>query len=76
MKRKPKIKTNIQLVTDIMNNSEHGALAQLFVIDALIKQSKAVGKSKPSDYPEGCFIYPPSWIAVAKEISQKLEVKP
>lgn len=68
-----KRKTNVQIVTDIMNNSEYGALAQLFVMDALTKMSKTISKTQVSDYPPDGFVAPESWIGVAKEIRKKLE---
>lgn len=56
-----------------MEYSNHGALAQLFVMDAIGKFADQVAKSKVSDYPKNMFICPESWIAVAKEIRGKLD---
>jgi hypothetical protein len=64
-------KTNVQLVKEIMENSKYGALAQMFVMDALLKWSDIVSKSKPDDYKDS-FVHGESWIAVAKEIKAKL----
>ncbi len=68
-----KNKTNIEKVKDMMQFSEYGALAQMFVMDALHKQAKIVAESKLEDYPENCFVNPESWIGVAKEIQEKLK---
>jgi hypothetical protein len=65
--------TNIEFVTEIMDFSRYGGIAQMFVIDALLKQSESVAKSKPEDYPKNMIVHPESWIGVAKEISQKLK---
>jgi hypothetical protein len=70
-----KRKTNIEIVNDIMNFSRYGALAQVFVMDALLKMSEAVAKSTPKDYPKNNFIHPEAWIGVAKEIKAKLEIE-
>lgn len=68
-----KRKTNVQIVKDIMENSRYGALAQVFVMDALHKFSDAVAESELKDYPPGSFVAPEAWIGVAKEIKNKLE---
>jgi stalled ribosome rescue protein Dom34 len=48
-RRKPE--TNVQLVKRLMEFSKYGALSQLFIIDALLKQSEAVSRSTLTDYP-------------------------
>jgi hypothetical protein len=68
-----KRKTNTALVRGIMEHSRYGALAQMFVIDALVKHADAVAKSTPSDYPENSWIHPEGWIGVAKEIKTALD---
>jgi hypothetical protein len=54
---------NIQFVSKIMNDL--GPLSQFFVIDALIKASKAVAEAPPIDNP---FIDGQTWKAIAEEI--------
>ncbi len=69
----PKRKTNVQIIKDIMEHSQYGALAQAFVIDALSKWSDKVAASTPDQYPENGIVHPPAWIGVAKEIKGKLD---
>lgn len=67
-------KTNEQLLLEIINHSRYGALAQVFVIDALYKFAKKVAASSPEEYGDGMlFIHPDSWIGVAKEIELKIK---
>lgn len=63
--------TNIEKVEHIMNYSSYGALAQLFVMDALHKWSELVSKASPDDVGSG-FVSGEAWIGVAKEIHGKL----
>ncbi len=67
-------KTNIQIVTDIMNNSKYGVLAQVFVIDALVKFSKLVIDASPEQIKsfENSIVNAEAWQGVAKEIDGKL----
>lgn len=66
-----KRKTNVQLVKSIMENSNYGALAQLFVMDALYKFSNKVAAANPSE--AGNFLVDgAAWVGVAKEIQAKL----
>jgi hypothetical protein len=67
-----KQETNEQFVARIMKFSQHGALMQLFVLDALGKMADKVAESTPADYPENCFVHPESWIGVAKELQAAL----
>jgi hypothetical protein len=71
--KKKQIKTNEDILRDIMNFSRYGALAQLFVIDALTKFANTVAASKPEDYPDNGIVQPEAWIGVAKEIKEKLD---
>jgi hypothetical protein len=66
------MKTNEDLIRDIMNYSNYGALAQLFVIDALTKFADTVAASVPDNYPDNGIVSPEAWIGVAKEIKEKL----
>ena len=69
-KRKPM--TNTEFVEHMMTFSNYGALAQLFVLDAIGKFADRVAASKPEDYPADGFVNPESWIGVAKEIKHKI----
>ena len=70
--KKQKHMTNVELVANIMEYSRYGALAQMFVIDALTKVADAVAQSKPEDYGKSPLISGHAWIGVAKEIQEKL----
>lgn len=76
MAKKPKGRmTNVEAVTDIMETSKFGALAQLFVIDALEKWSARVANAKPEELASMNDSFGPSaaaWQGVAREIQGKL----
>ena len=77
-KRAPSAPTNVEFVADLMEYSRHGPLVQLFIMDALAKYSKMVaGKTVPELTKEGDwnFIAPEAWIAVAKEVSERMEAR-
>lgn len=62
--------TNIDFVTDLMFYSSYGAMAQVFVIEAISKYADACAVER---IPDGGFINPDAWQGVAKEIQQKLK---
>lgn len=64
--------TNIEKVRHIMTYSSYGGLAQLFVMDALHKWSGIVSKASPDEVGNG-FVSGEAWIAVAREIRDKLK---
>lgn len=72
----PKRLSNVQQVTQIMNFSEFGALAQLFVMDALTKHANAISsmteEDMQSDEWKNSFIDAKLWRDVAREIKEKL----
>ena len=63
--------TNIEKVQHIMSYSRYGALAQLFVMDALEKWTEIVSKASPEQVGNG-FVHPEAWIGVAREIRNAL----
>jgi len=67
-----KQKTNIDVVKDIMTYSNYGALAQMFVIDALMQHSARVAAAP---LIENSLINGAAWKGVAQEISDKLNAK-
>jgi hypothetical protein len=67
----PKPKDNIAFVRDLMSNSKYGALAQLFVLDALDKWSERVSKASPAEL-DSAMISGHAWVGVAKEIQDKI----
>jgi hypothetical protein len=69
-----KSKDNISFVSDLMNHSQYGALAQLFVLDALDKWSQKVSKAAPNEVDTG-LISGQAWVGVAKEIQDKLNAR-
>ena len=66
--------TNVDVVTDIMTFSNHGALAQMFVIDAVVKFSKIVMDTPSEEMAmmDNGLVSCAAWKAVAKEINDKL----
>lgn len=67
-KAKPKYKTNIQLVTDLMTHSQQGVLIQAFVIEAIANYAKQVQASKSNpEWAAQAFISWQSWCACADE---------
>jgi len=67
-----KVETNIQMLTRLMTFSQHGALMQMFIIDALTKHSERVAKASPDDF-KGGLVHPEAWIGVAKELKKELD---
>lgn len=82
-----KAENNVELVTEMMEFSNSGALAQMFIIDAIQKLSRAVATTPIEDlrkqFGENPFVSADAWQRVAREIDQKMtafysrhEVKP
>ena len=67
-----KRKTNVQVVKQMMEHSVYGALAQIFVMDALAKMAKATSEADPAQI-ESPLISGKAWVGVAKEIHETLE---
>jgi hypothetical protein len=65
-------KTNVELVTEIMEFSEQGPLMQAFVIEALHKYSEMCVKAGPEKF-ESPFLNGESWVACARELKSKLD---
>ena len=67
-----KIKSNTQFVTDLMEHSEHGALMQAFVIEALENYSRqfVTMKQEPKGWPQ--WINFQAWCGCAGEMQNKL----
>jgi hypothetical protein len=64
--------TNIEKVQHIMSYSRYGALAQMFVMDALSKWSDIISRASAAQVDNG-FVDPEAWIGVAREIKEALE---
>jgi hypothetical protein len=75
IKRKNQPETNVEFVTRIMEFSNYGALAQLFVLEAIRNWSDLVAKADPVNV-DSPMISGQAWVGVAREIKQKLEARP
>lgn len=69
----PKRKTNVQIVKSIMEQSNHGALAQAFVIEAISRYAEQCANLNPKDYDQNSFINMEAWKSLAIEIREKLD---
>lgn len=69
--------TNVEFVVELMEVSNHGPLAQLFVLDALEKWSDKIIASEAEvvSSMEKSFINGEAWVSVAREIKAKLEAR-
>ena len=71
--------TNVEFVTDLMEHSQYGALAQMFVMDALGKWSARVAETPIEElrtrFGESTMISADAWHGVAQEIQAKLAMK-
>jgi hypothetical protein len=67
--------TNTEAIVEIMECSNFGALAQIFLLDALTRQGKAVAELPGEALPSmrNGFCSPEEWQGVAREISRKVE---
>lgn len=70
--KKKKPQTNLEFVSQLMRFSQFGAMAQVFVIQALDQYSKAVAESDPKEF-DNQLIHAEVWQGVAKEIQGKLK---
>jgi len=66
--------TNVEKVTHIMTYSKYGALAQLFVMDALHKWTDIITKATTEQVGNG-FVNGEAWIGVAREIQANLRAE-
>lgn len=71
-----KQRTNIEKITEIMSFSNYGALAQLFVLDAVLRHSELIANTPIEEmrsYMASGLITPEAWHGVATEIAVKLK---
>lgn len=70
-------RTNTGLVTDLMDYSQHGALSQMFIIDAIRKFADAVASTPLVELRErfghNSMISADSWHGVATEIKREMD---
>ena len=64
--------SNIEVVTELMQFSRHGALAQVFILEAIRKQARRTAARDPAllDSP---MLSGKAWVGVAAEIRDRLE---
>lgn len=67
-----KHRTNIDFIRDGMNYSDFGALAQVFLLQALTEYSKTVANASVEEL-DSPMISGKAWQGVAKEWQRKLE---
>ncbi|MGJ4953102.1 hypothetical protein [Bradyrhizobium sp. HKCCYLS20291] len=72
MARKRPRPDNITFVKDLMNHSRYGAMAQIFVMDALSKMAEAIAKADQVEM-DTPMVNGHAWVGVAKEIKQKFD---
>ncbi len=69
--------TNTQAVKEMMDFSAHGALAQLFIIDAIGKAADNIAAADLDElsaaFGPNAFVSADAWQAVAKEVKAKLD---
>lgn len=65
-------KTNVEFVTNLMEYSPHGALAQAFIVQAIRSYAEAVAKTTPVDDGKS-FINPEAWHGVAVDIIARMD---
>lgn len=68
--------TNVECVADLMEFSSYGALAQMFVVDALLKHATTVAQLSDAEleaWPANPMFHVHSWRGVAQQIKDKLE---
>lgn len=69
------IKSNDDLMHYIMNFSKHGALAQVFVVEALRYYSEQITKHGEPKEDLSSFVSPVIWYKIGLEINEILEIK-
>lgn len=66
-------KTNQQIVREAMAFSRYGALAEVFVMNAVMEAAERIAKMDPENAPRSAMINPKAWIGVAQEIKDKFD---
>ncbi|CAK7033552.1 hypothetical protein [Saezia sanguinis] len=70
----PHRQTNVEFVTKLMEFSKYGAMAQLFVLQALDQYAHMVANAPPERFAgTETFISAQAWQGVAKEIAHKID---
>jgi hypothetical protein len=66
--------TNVEFVTRMMEFSNYGALAQLFILESIRNWSELVAKADPVKV-DSPMISGQAWVGVAKEIQEKMTAR-
>lgn len=67
--------TSIEFLTRIMEFSPNGAMTQMFIMDAVLKQAHIVAEADLSSWPENHIISGPAWQSTARNILTELKNK-
>ena len=69
--------TNVEFLTEMMEFSDHGPMAQLFIIDAIDQHSARIAGMQMEEleamFGPNAFISAKAWHGTAKEIQKKLK---
>lgn len=65
-------KTNIEVLTELMQFSRYGALAQAFILEAIRKQARRTAAADPAVH-DSPLLSGKAWVGVASEIRDRLE---
>ena len=68
-----KLESNEDLVADLMAYSPYGALAQVFIMEAIQSKAEAVAKSVVDPDAADSFINPVAWRNVAIDIKERCD---
>lgn len=68
---KRNLKTNEDLVLDLMRYSPHGALCQAFIINAIEAYCDSVAKTGPEAF-DGGLINGQAWVDIAKDVKSRI----
>lgn len=66
-------KTNLELVTELMEFSPAGALAQVFIIDAIYKHATTVAQLDPTVMAPNPFVSNEAWVKAAGHIKTTID---
>ena len=72
--KKKKPQTNLEFVSQLMRFSQFGALAQVFVIQALEQYAQAIVSTDPKEF-DNQLIPAEVWQGVAQEVLDKLKAR-
>lgn len=64
---------NARLMNKLMNSSEHGPLASMFIFNAIHAAAESTISAGVEALPKDSLVAPQAWVAVAKELKDKLE---